>query len=152
MEHPLIDNSHRRRNPLTGEWVQVSPHRTERPWQGQTEQLSEEIQPRYDPHCYLCPGNVRAGNARNPAYEKTFVFTNDFSALQMDTEHFGVTHPLMQAESVSGICKVVCFSPCHNLTLPEMSEAAIRQVVNTWADETVQLGQKFRWEIGRAHV
>ncbi len=140
-----LDNPHRRHNPLTGEWVQVSPHRTERPWQGQTELPSEEIQPQYDPYCYLCPGNVRAGDVRNPDYEKTFVFANDFSALQSDAETFSVPHPLFQSESVSGTCRVICFSPRHDLTLPEMSEASIRGVVDTWADETAQLGQRYRW-------
>ena len=148
-EYPMknfsIDAPHRRHNPLTGEWGQVSPHRTQRPWQGQLEQSSRASLPRHDPDCYLCPGNRRAGDVRNPDYEKTFVFTNDFSALLPDTEPFSVDHLLLQAESVRGTCRVVCFSPRHDLTLPEMSEEAIRQMVDTWADETVQLGQKYRW-------
>ena len=75
---------HRRFNPLTRDWVLVSPHRTQRPWQGQTERQPEERELRYDPHCYLCPGNERAGGARNPQYDSTFVFDNDFAALKPD--------------------------------------------------------------------
>jgi len=145
MEHPLTSNPHRRRNPLSGEWVLVSPHRIQRPWQGQLEQPSLGEPPVYDPHCYLCPGNKRAGNAINPDYEKTFVFTNDFPSLLPDAENFSMTHPLMQAEAVQGTCRVVCYSPRHDLTLPEMSEETIRQVVDTWADEIAQLGQRYRW-------
>jgi UDPglucose--hexose-1-phosphate uridylyltransferase len=140
-EHP-----HRRYNPLTGEWVLVSPHRTKRPWRGQVERPPQETRPPYDPTCYLCPGNERAGGARNPDYHSTFVFTNDFSALLTDTPQApGGQHPLLRAESESGTCRVLCFSPRHDLTLPEMSLAEIRAVVDVWAAQTAELGARYRW-------
>jgi len=140
-EHP-----HRRYNPLTGEWVLVSPHRTKRPWQGHMETPPPHDRPRYDPHCYLCPGNERAGGARNPPYESTYVFTNDFAALLPHTPQASVAaHPLLRAEGEPGTCRVVCFSPRHDLTLPEMENAEVRNVVNVWAEQTAELGRSYRW-------
>ncbi|RME84918.1 MAG: UDP-glucose--hexose-1-phosphate uridylyltransferase [Caldilineae bacterium] len=140
-EHP-----HRRYNPLTGEWVLVSPHRTKRPWQGQVEKTPAEQRPAYDPSCYLCPGNVRAGGHRNPPYETTFVFTNDFAALLPETPVApAATHPLMRSEGVPGTCRVICFSPRHDLTLPEMTLADIARVVDVWAEQVAELGQIYRW-------
>lgn len=140
-EHP-----HRRRNPMTGEWVLVSPHRTQRPWRGQVEKPPPEVRPAYDPTCYLCPGNPRAGGERNPEYKNTFVFTNDFSALLPDTPQTKVNpHRLLWAESEQGTCRVVCFSPRHDLTLPEMSLPEIRRVVELWVEQVEELGQQYRW-------
>lgn len=137
------NHSHRRYNPLTGEWVQVSPHRAKRPWQGQEEDKPGEEKPEYDPGCYLCPGNSRAGDAQNPAYDSTFVFTNDFSALKpnVPSEEMN-TRDLLIAKGEKGICRVICFSPRHDLTLPEMELSQIRQVVNLWVDEYTQLGSR----------
>lgn len=145
MKVSSIDSPHRRYNPLTNEWVLVSPHRNKRPWQGQLEKSSVENRPAYDPDCYLCPGNIRAGDVQNPNYDKTYVFTNDFKALLPDTQTFNVTHPLLHGEAIQGTCKVVCFSPCHDLTLAEMSNEGIRAVVDTWAVQTEQLSQIYRW-------
>jgi UDPglucose--hexose-1-phosphate uridylyltransferase len=134
---------HRRFNPLTREWVLVSPHRTARPWQGQVEEGGAAAQPEYDPQCYLCPGNVRAGGVHNPPYTATFVFDNDFAALKPDTpldrfEQDG----LLIAESEPGLCRVVCFSPRHNLTVANMDPADLRRVVDVWAEQFVELGAR----------
>ncbi len=136
----LTNHPHRRYNPLTGEWVQVSPHRTQRPWQGKQEKASEPEKLKYDPSCYLCPGNTRAGGAVNPDYESTFVFTNDFSALKPDTPSESLnTNDLLIAKGEKGICKVICFSPRHDLTLPEMEPAEIRKVVDLWIQQYEEL-------------
>jgi UDPglucose--hexose-1-phosphate uridylyltransferase len=142
----INEQPHRRYNPLAGEWVLVSAHRTSRPWQGQIDPPQREERPRYDPGCYLCPGNARAGGKRNPDYAGTYVFTNDFPALLPDTpEEASPAHPLLRWESESGACRVICFSPRHDLTLPEMSPAAIRAVVDAWAAQVEELGRRYRW-------
>ena len=135
------DHPHRRLNPLTGEWVLVSPHRTKRPWQGQVEKPPVETRPEYDPGCYLCPGNERAGGVKNPDYDGTFVFQNDFSALLPDAPE-GRTDErgLLVSESEAGLCRVICFSPRHDLTLAEMDVANIRKVVDLWAGQYAELG------------
>lgn len=137
---------HRRRNPLTGEWVLVSPHRTARPWLGQVEPPPPEQRRAHDSACYLCPGNRRAQGALNPAYEGTFVFDNDFSALLSDAP--GASEPsnsLFDSEAVRGTCRVMCFSPRHDLTLADMDEAAVVAVVDTWAAQTASLGALYPW-------
>lgn len=137
---------HRRFNALTGEWVQVSPHRTQRPWRGQVERLPQEQRPAHDPGCYLCAGNTRAGGARNPDYDSTFVFTNDFAAFLPDVPVVEeLSDPLFRAVSVPGTCRVICFSPRHDLSLPEMPVAQIRAVIDVWAEQTVELGRRYRW-------
>lgn len=142
---------HRRYNPLTGQHVLVSPQRNQRPWQGQTEVAASERRPSYDPTCYLCPGNRRAQSAANPSYQGTFVFDNDFSALVPEVPNVtGVpegpgSDALLRSEPVSGRCRVICFSPRHDLSLPEMDRADIARVVDTWAAETAALGAKYRW-------
>jgi len=129
-------NPHRRLNPLTKEWVLVSPHRTQRPWQGQVERTTGQHLESYDPGCYLCPGNARAGGARNPQYTGTFVFENDFAALKPDTPPGEFRERgLLVAESERGRCRVVCFSPRHDLTLARMEVEDIERVVDTWARE-----------------
>lgn len=138
-----LEIPHRRRNPLTGQWVLVSPHRANRPWMGQVEKLSLPLLPDYDPNCYLCPGNTRTSGETNDDYKSTLVFDNDFSALLPPSEEsikVMKTNVLFQAEEESGICKVVCFSPKHNLSLPEMSVSNITQIVNTWIRQILLLG------------
>ncbi|WP_010519639.1 UDP-glucose--hexose-1-phosphate uridylyltransferase [Croceivirga radicis] len=136
-EHP-----HRRYNILTGEWVLVSPHRTKRPWQGKQEKIPETKRPKYDPTCYLCPGNTRAGGEQTPKYESVYSFTNDFSALLADTPNILEEDGLLKAQGETGICKVVCFSPDHSLTLPLMEQKAIADVVALWQKEYSELGAK----------
>lgn len=149
--HSLAEVPHRRRNPLTGEWVLVSPHRTKRPWQGQIERQETAQRPAYDPGCYLCPGNGRAGGARNPAYTGTFVFDNDFAALCPDSAALEVdVGGLLVAHGESGLCRVICFSPRHDLSLPEMDVGAIRGVVDVWAEEYERLG--CREDIGHVQI
>ncbi len=136
----LPDAPHRRLNRLTGEWVLVSPHRTARPWQGQVEETTQEKRPEYDPSCYLCPGNTRAGGVKTSVYDSTYVFDNDFAALLPDAAGGGVDDGLLVARPERGLCRVVCFSPRHDLTLGGMSQPALRTVVDTWADQTAELG------------
>ena len=137
----LKDYPHRRYNPLTQEWVLVSPHRTQRPWQGQVETTTAPVLLDYDPICYLCPGNERAGSHRNPDYKSTFVFENDFAALLMDIpEAVSDNGGLMSAASERGTCRVACFSPNHGLTLSRMTVATIAAVVDMWAEQYIDLG------------
>jgi len=132
---------HRRLNPLTGEWVLVSPHRTERPWMGQREARAGTDVPAYDPDCYLCPGNRRAHGAVNPHYPYTFVFDNDFPALLPESEGEKIDRDgLMVGEAERGICRVICFSPRHDLTLARMTVKDIARVVGVWAAQYRALG------------
>jgi len=138
----LDQQSHRRFNPLTNEWVLVSPHRTQRPWQGAIEAVPQSDRPQYDPTCYLCPGNARAGGVRNPQYKSTFVFENDFAALKKDAPLTRVdvqNKGLLVAEGESGICRVMCFLPRHDLTLSSMGVGAIEEVVRTWTSQFSEL-------------
>jgi UDPglucose--hexose-1-phosphate uridylyltransferase len=130
---------------LADEWLLVSAGRTRRPWEGGREKPPPEERPQYDPACYLCPGNVRASGERNPQYESLHWFTNDFSALRPDTSDASFSDGLLRAEGEQGKCLVLCFSPRHDLTLPQMSESAVRGVVDAWADLSAQLGEKFSW-------
>jgi len=147
----MLDFPHRRFNPLTGDWVLVSPHRAKRPWLGQMEKTPPANLPAYDPSCYLCPGNERAGGVRNPAYTGTFVFDNDFAALLPAQEKSDAdAHPLFISQPESGLCRVVCFSPRHNRTLPEMTREEIQSVLQTWTTQSAELSA--RPDIGYVQV
>lgn len=143
----FYDSPHQRFNALSGEWVLVSPHRTKRPWQGQQEKKNLDVRPAYDPKCYLCPENSRAGGSvQNPAYKDTFVFTNDFSALLPNVADESVeANDFILGKTVAGECRVICFSPRHDLTLAEMSHDEIRTVINVWADQEAALSKKHLW-------
>jgi UDPglucose--hexose-1-phosphate uridylyltransferase len=142
MSFDLKIHSHRRYNPLTGEWIQVSPHRSKRPWQGQVEKTEQSNLLQYDPDCYLCPGNMRSNGKHNTKYTSTYSFTNDFSALTDDVPA-GIknNNELLIAKSEAGICKVICFSPHHNLTLAEMKAQEVCDVVDLWILEYTQLSE-----------
>lgn len=140
MAQEINNSPHRRYNILTGEWILVSPQRTKRPWQGKTEKSATSDRATYDPSCYLCPGNTRSSGEKNPEYKEPFSFKNDFPALLPDGRHEEVSNGLLKAESESGICKVVCFSPNHSLTLPLMPVEDICKVVEMWKKEYLELG------------
>lgn len=145
MTDPVSSGPHRRYDPLTGEWVLVSAERTKRPWQGDVMAPPREDRPAYDPTCYLCPGNERAGGARNPPYRETFVFTNDFAALRPDTALGRSEDGLLVAEGEAGTCRVLCYSPRHDLTLAGLDPDAIDRVIDMWADQTTELGATYTW-------
>ena len=138
-----FDRPHRRLNLLTGQWVLVSPHRGKRPWLGQVEKAVVESLPPYDPTCYLCPDNKRSGAAfQNPPYTGTYVFDNDFPSLLLpeNGEGFGrEDQGLFVAEEETGTCRVICFSPRHDLTLPELEQSQVETVIHTWAAQTAEL-------------
>ncbi|MBU3672445.1 MAG: UDP-glucose--hexose-1-phosphate uridylyltransferase [Sinobacteraceae bacterium] len=145
---PEPDGLHRRRNPLTGRWVLVCAQRNARPWQGEVSVGDAPQSAKYDPHCYLCPGNRRVNGEVNPVYDGPYVFDNDFPALGpagADVEHDPRGSTLFSFEAVQGHCRVVCYSPDHGRGLSRLPKADIRAVVDTWATESAGLGQSHRW-------
>jgi UDPglucose--hexose-1-phosphate uridylyltransferase len=140
-EHP-----HRRFNPLTADWVLVSPHRSKRPWQGQVETISTELLPCYDEACFLCPTNKRITGDLNPAYQKPFVFTNDFAALTSDTPVLSKTDDeLFSIQAERGTSRVICYSPDHSLTMPELSLKQIENVIDEWVKQYQELSERYTW-------
>ncbi|MBE2897522.1 galactose-1-phosphate uridylyltransferase [Pasteurellaceae bacterium 20609_3] len=140
-EHP-----HRRYNPLKDEWILVSPHRAKRPWSGQNEAPARDELPSYDPNCFLCPGNTRISGEKNPDYKGTYVFQNDFAALMTDSPDAPQSdNPLFQVQGVRGLSRVICFSPDHSKTLPELELSAIRGVIDTWDAQLQELGKEYLW-------
>ncbi|MFP4382334.1 MAG: UDP-glucose--hexose-1-phosphate uridylyltransferase [Candidatus Sumerlaeia bacterium] len=141
----FADAPHRRYNPLLEEYVLVAPHRAKRPWSGKVEKATADERPQYDPKCYLCPRNTRSSGVTNPDYQETYVFENDFPSLLHDDpkpHKFEALDGIVKAEKEMGICRVICFSPRHDLTLAEMEVPAIRKVVDLWADQYQDLGSK----------
>ncbi len=141
----LLTEPHRRYDPLSDQWILVSADRTNRPWQGSVERPTVADRPSYDPSCYLCPGTTRANGDTNPAYERTFVFTNDFAALRPETSTERVEDGLLVAEGQPGTCRVICYDPRHDLTMARMAPDDVRMVIDLWADQTTELGAAYRW-------
>jgi UDPglucose--hexose-1-phosphate uridylyltransferase len=141
MNNFLENNSHRRYNILTGEWILVSPHRSKRPWQGQNETVAKRKTKKYHSECYLCPGNTRVNGEQNPDYKDVFIFQNDFAALKENYIPYSVNEGLLKAESESGICRVICFSPDHSKSLADMKIPAITEVIEAWCQQYEELGQ-----------
>ena len=141
----FLEDPHRRKNILSGEWVLNSPQRTKRPWNGSIHSPEGKKRTSYDSQCYLCPGNSRAEGEQNPDYKGIFVFANDFPALLPDIEFSESESPLLQVQSVSGICRVLCFSERHDLTLPELELDAVERVVGVWVEQVKELGEIFKW-------
>ncbi len=139
------DHPHRRYNPLTQEWVLVSPHRAKRPWQGQVDEMEEGDSISHDPECYLCAGNTRINGEVNPQYTDTFVFTNDFAAVNEMTPIEASDDPLFKMASEQGEARVICFSPDHSKSLPKLSLPALKKVVDTWQQQCAELGEKYQW-------
>lgn len=142
MPKEINSHPHRRYNILTGEWILVSPHRTKRPWQGRLEKVVEEKKPAYDADCFLCPNNIRASGDKNPDYKEPYAFLNDFPALLPEGPEQEIEEGLLKASSETGICRVVCFSPDHSLTLPLMETADIVKVIKKWQEEYAELGSR----------
>ncbi len=141
----LVAQPHRRYNPLIDEWVLVSTGRTQRPWQGRHDPRQADARPSYDPTCYLCPGNTRANGRTNPVYDRTFVFDNDFAALEPDSSAIRVEDDLLVAEGEPGTCRVICFSPRHDLTMARMSPEDVRATIDMWAEQSIELAGRYRW-------
>jgi UDPglucose--hexose-1-phosphate uridylyltransferase len=141
----VLRDPHRRYNPLLDEWVLVSAERTRRPWLGRRERPASGEAPEYDPTCYLCPGNRRANGEVNPDYGSTFVFTNDFAALRPDAPARTIDVGLLRAEVEPGTCRVICFARRHDVTLAAMAPSDVRQVVDVWAAQTAELGERYQW-------
>ncbi|MGL5335737.1 MAG: UDP-glucose--hexose-1-phosphate uridylyltransferase [Enterovibrio sp.] len=140
-EHP-----HRRYNPLTGQWILVSPHRAKRPWSGQAEPAETKSLPSYEAECFLCPRNTRVSGDVNPDYSQTFVFTNDFAALTVETpEALRSDNPLFKTQAARGLSRVICFSPDHSKTLPQLKLSQIRGVIDTWNAQINELGAQYPW-------
>lgn len=145
MSTDCLAGAHRRRNALTGRWVLVSPQRALRPWQGHSAPPAASDAPAHDPACYLCPGNARVGGERNPDYRGVHVFDNDFPALPVEPAGALIDDPLLRAQSVHGRCRVICYSPHHSHTLPELTHAARRAVIDCWCEQSALLGRSHVW-------
>ncbi len=128
----------KRWHPYLGEWVIIAPVTQGRPWSGTMVAPQTADQPAYDPECYLCPGVTRASGNQNPRYDSVYIFDNDFPSLSLEYSTEG--HDTGSDEiAARGICRVVCFSPLHNVTLPMMATDDVTSVVHALCDEYKRL-------------
>ncbi len=135
----------RRYNALSGDWVILSPERVNRPWSGAREEAGAPVANRWESDCYLCPRNRRARGTVNPDYRGTYIFDNDFPALDDESIAVSGADPLFRFESISGRCRVLCFSERHDTTLAALSIAELTNVIDAWREAYVDLGRQYRW-------
>ena len=141
----IHQSPHRRYNPLNDKWILVSPQRNNRPWNGKTETLTEPLGTSYDKECYLCPGNIRASGLTNNQYNGCYIFDNDYAAIQANDERISSSEPLFKSQTVNGACKVICYSPDHSKTLPELELNNLIGIINAWRTIYTDLEEKYKW-------
>jgi len=138
-------------HPLREEWVVVAAHRQNRPWNGETVVREEPNLPAYVSDCYLCPGNLRINGARNDDYETTFVFDNDHPCVGLDApKNLASSDGLYRNRPATGVARVVCYSPKHNIALAELELSEIENLLHVWQEQYVELGS--RKEIGHVLI
>jgi UDPglucose--hexose-1-phosphate uridylyltransferase len=127
-------------HPLREEWVIVAAHRQARPWSGAEVGVQTPRPPSFDPACYLCPGNARVSGAVNPRYAGTFVFDNDHPCVGVTAPRELATPPgIYRTRPATGIARVVCYSPRHDVTLAELDVASVDALLETWQEQMREL-------------
>src|SRR5258706_2515730 len=130
-------------HPLREEWVVIAAHRQDRPWSGEALTVEKNVLPEYVSDCYLCPGNIRVSGKSNPEYEQICVFNNDHPSVEIDApENELPPSEIYRARPARGISRVVCYSPKHNLTLTDLEQTEIENLLHVWQDQYVELGAR----------